>query len=288
MEEAGQLYALIEWFYYYPLKEVDDNTFEFPDYGLYHGEGLKFVRDDSGNATHVVAAEVRFDRRHVGTKNGETFKITPVTPVEQLREVAMAAQPPTESGDFWPAQLVDVITQDPTIELDIRYASTNNFMGAVFYKQPRAFMQLPAAEAVVRANKGLAQRGLGLMIHDAYRPWYVTKMFWDATPGHLKDFVANPASGSRHNRGCAVDITLYDLATGKPIAMVAGYDEFSPRSFPLYPGGTSRERWYRDLLRTTMEREGFSVYEYEWWHFDYKDWKRYRIGNETFEQVDLR
>ncbi len=156
----------------------------------------------------------------------------------------------------------------------------------MFYKQPRAFMQRPAAEAVVRANQKLKTRGLGLLIHDAYRPWFVTKMFWDATPAELKDFVANPANGSRHNRGCAVDLTLYDLETGQPIQMVAGYDEFSARSFPLYPGGTSRQRWYRDLLRRTMEAEGFTIYEYEWWHFDYQDWKQYRIGNLTFEQID--
>ena len=147
-------------------------------------------------------------------------------------------------------------------------------------------MQRPAAEAVVRANARLKQRGLGLLVHDAYRPWHVTKMFWDATPDDLKDFVANPANGSRHNRGCAVDITLYDLASGEPIQMVAGYDEFSPRSFPQYPGGTSRQRWHRELLRRTMESEGFAIYEYECWHFDFKDWKQYRIGNVTFEQIE--
>ncbi|HBJ34472.1 MAG TPA: serine hydrolase, partial [Planctomycetaceae bacterium] len=171
---------------------------------------------------------------------------------------------------------------DPTIRLDIRYATTNNFTGSVFYNESKALMQRPAAEAVARASAKLKSRGLGLLIHDAYRPWFVTKMFWDATPGEMKDFVANPANGSRHNRGCAVDLTLYDLATGQPIEMVAGYDEFSPRSFPLYPGGTSRQRWYRDLLRRTMESEEFSVYEYEWWHFDFKDWRSYRIGNTAF------
>jgi D-alanyl-D-alanine dipeptidase len=101
----------------------------------------------------------------------------------------------------------------------------------------------------------------------------------------MKDFVANPALGSRHNRGCAVDLTLYDLATGEPIQMIAGYDEFSTRSFPLYPGGTSRQRWHRDLLRATMQAEGFTVYVNEWWHFDYRDWKQYRIGNATFEEI---
>jgi CubicO group peptidase (beta-lactamase class C family)/D-alanyl-D-alanine dipeptidase len=286
LEDAGQLFALIEWFYYYPLTEVDENTFEFPDYGLYHGEGLKFTRDSDGNASKVVSAEVEFLRREVGTKDGETFKIAPVKPIDDLRAAALSAAPPAENGDYRDSDLVDLTTLDSTIKLDIRYATTNNFTGAVFYKQPRAFMQRPAAEAVVRANQRLRKRGLGLLIHDAYRPWHVTKMFWDATPGEMKDFVANPRSGSRHNRGCAVDLTLYKLATGEPIQMVAGYDEFSSRSFPLYPGGTARQRWYRELLRQTMQSENFSVYRYEWWHFDFKDWRSYQLGNLTFEQIE--
>ena len=286
LEDAGKLYALIEWFYYYPLTEVDKNTFKFPDHGLYHGEGLQFTRDSTGRATSVVAAEVDFRRREVGTQDGETFKITPVRPIDDLRAEALSAAPPTEIGDFRDSDLVDLKSLDPTIQLDIRYATTNNFTGAIFYKQPRAFLQRPAAEAVVRAHQRLRKYGLGLLIHDAYRPWHVTKMFWDATPNNLKDFVANPQRGSRHNRGCAVDLTLFDLKTGQPIQMVAGYDEFSPRSFPLYPGGTSRQRWYRQLLRRTMESEDFTVYEYEWWHFDFRDWKKYRIGNQTFEELD--
>jgi len=286
LEEEGRLCALIEWFYYYPLKEVSDNVFEFPDgYGLYHGENLKFARGADGVATEVVAAEVRFVRREVGTKDGETFKITPVRPIDELRVAALAASPPPEPGDYRDADLVELTAIDPTIKLDIRYATTNNFAGAAFYKQARALMQRPAAEAVAQANASLKKQGLGLMIHDAYRPWHVTKMFWDATPEPMRIFVANPANGSRHNRGCAVDLTLYDLPSGEPIQMVGGYDEFSPRSFPLYPGGTSRQRWYRELLRRTMEAEGFSVYEFEWWHFDFKDWKKYRIGNTTFEQI---
>jgi CubicO group peptidase (beta-lactamase class C family)/D-alanyl-D-alanine dipeptidase len=287
LEDRGQLYALIEWFYYYPLKELGENEFAFPDYGLYHGEKLIFKRDKKGHATQVVAASVKFDRRNAGPEAGETFKITPVKSVESLRPIALAAQPPVENlQDRRQSELVDLAPLDRTIKLDIRYASDNNFMGSVFYKQARAFMQKPAAEAVVRVHKRLKQRGLGLLIHDAYRPWHVTKMFWDATPEKFKNFVANPKNGSRHNRGFAVDITLYDLKSGKPIQMVAGYDEFSTRAFPLYPGGTSLQRWYRDLLRHEMEQEGFTVYEYEWWHFDFKDWKRYPIQNLTFEEVE--
>jgi D-alanyl-D-alanine dipeptidase len=285
LEDEGRLYALIEWFYYYPLNEISENVFEFPDYGLYHGEGLKFTRGADGVATEVNAAEVRFVRRAVGTKEGETFKITPVKPIDELRAAALAASSPVEPGDFRDADLVELVAIDPTIKLDIRYATTNNFAGAAFYKQARALMQRPAAQAVARANANLKKQGLGLLVHDAYRPWHVTMMFWDATPEPMRIFVANPANGSRHNRGCAVDLTLYDLQSGQPIQMVGGYDEFSPRSFPMYPGGTSRQRWYRELLRRTMETEGFTVYEFEWWHFDYQDWKKYRIGNVTFEEI---
>jgi D-alanyl-D-alanine dipeptidase len=285
LERNGQLYALIEWFYYYPLRQLEKDVYAFPDFGLYHGETLKFERDAQGEAQRVIAAEVDFPRREIGTRHGETFRITPVQPIDTLRETALSATPPAEAGDFRATELVELVLLDPTIQLDIRYATTNNFTGSVFYQQPRAFLQRPAAEAVVRAHQKLREAGLGLLIHDAYRPWHVTKMFWDATPDELKDFVANPANGSRHNRGCAVDLTLFDLKTGDPIEMVAGYDEFSVRSYPMYPGGTDRQRWYRYWLRQIMEAEGFSVYEFEWWHFDYGDWRKYRIGNSTFEQL---
>jgi len=285
LEENEQLFVLIEWFYYYPLTEVSENVFEFPDSGLYPGESLTFDRNQRGIATSVTAAEVKFVRREVGTKDGETFKISPVKPIDDLRATAMVSTPPVEVGDFRVADWAELVTIDPTIKLDVRYATTNNFTGAVFYNQPHAFMQRPAAEAVARAHSRLREQGLGLMIHDAYRPWHVTKMFWDATPDDLKMFVANPVNGSRHNRGCAVDLTLYDLQSGQPIQMVAGYDEFSPRSFPMYPGGTSRQRWYRTRLRETMEAQGFTVFENEWWHFDYDDWKKYRIGNIAFEEL---
>jgi serine beta-lactamase-like protein LACTB len=146
-------------------------------------------------------------------------------------------------------------------------------------------LQRPAAEALVRAHKKLAEHGYGLLIFDAYRPWHVTRMFWDATPEKYKLFVADPLQGSRHNRGCAVDVTLYDLKTGQPIEMLTDHDEFSDRAFPDYIGGTSRQRWHRDLLRHTLEEEGFSVYHAEWWHFDYRDWRQYPVLNNRFEEL---
>ncbi|MBI4421985.1 MAG: M15 family metallopeptidase [Gemmatimonadetes bacterium] len=207
-------------------------------------------------------------------------------PAAQLLRAALAAIPPKETGGFLAAELVEVAKLDPTIKLDLRYATTNNFVSTAFYKEGRAFLQRPAAEALVRANRSLRSQGYGLLIHDSYRPWYVTKMFWDATPQDQKVFVANPATGSRHNRGCAIDVTLYDLRTGRPIQMVSGYDEFSDRAYPDYPGGTALQRWHRKLLRRAMEAEGFTVYEAEWWHFDYKDWRRYPILNLRFEEID--
>lgn len=288
LEKDGRLHALIEWFFLDPLEEVSPNVFRFPDRGLYPGERLVFTRDAAGRATAAEVGGVVFPRREVGTEAGVTFRIEPVRPVEELREIALAATPPAETGDFREPDLVDITTLDPTIELDVRYASTNNFMGAVFYPEPRAFLQRPAAEALARANRSLAEHGYGLLVHDAYRPWYVTKMFWDATPAEMKHFVADPSQGSRHNRGAAVDLTLYELATGEPVQMVGGYDEFSPRSYPEYPGGTSLQRWQRELLRNTMEAQGFDVYEYEWWHFDHGDWRSYPILNLTFDQIPDR
>ncbi len=285
LEREGRLHALIEWFFLYPLEEIDRNTFAFPDWGLYHGERLVFQRDGSGRATSVEAASVRFDRRDVGTEAGGTFRIDPVRPVSELRAEALAASPPEEEGSFRPSELVEVATLDPGIRLDMRYASTNNFMSSVFYDEERLYLQRPAAEGVVRAHRALAEYGYGLLLHDGYRPWYVTKMFWDATPESEKIFVADPSSGSRHNRGAAIDLNLYDLATGEPVDMVGVFDEFSPRSFADYPGGTSRQRWLRNLLRNAMEEAGFTVYEAEWWHFDHRDWREYAIQNATFEQL---
>jgi D-alanyl-D-alanine dipeptidase len=216
------------------------------------------------------------------------FRITPVRPLAELRTEALAAQPPKETGDFRQPDLIELMTLDPTIKLDIRYATTNNFLSTPLYSQARAFLQRPAGEALVRVNAALRDKGYGLLIFDGYRPWYVTEMFWDATPNDKKIFVADPKNGSRHNRGCAVDLTLYDLKTGAPLKMPSGYDEMSERAYADYAGGTPEERGHRAILRAAMEKEGFTVYPQEWWHFDYKDWKYYPILNVPFEDLGKR
>jgi D-alanyl-D-alanine dipeptidase len=254
-----------------------------------NGGGRWFGYDEHRNAagmvedfTHATETFVRID---AGTDPAHFYHVRPAQPVAELREKALKMSPPAEAGPFRKPDLVELGTLDPAIHLDIRYATANNFLSTPVYTEARAFMQRPAAEALVRVLHKLQPLGYGLLIHDAYRPWYVTKIFWDATPPEGKIFVADPQKGSKHNRGCAVDLTLYDLATGQPVEMPGLYDEMSPRSFPNFPGGTSLQRWNRDLLRRGMESEGFTVNEDEWWHFDYKDWKQYGILNVPFEKV---
>jgi D-alanyl-D-alanine dipeptidase len=213
------------------------------------------------------------------------FRIRPVRPVAELREEARRARPPVEEGPHRAPDLVEMVRLDPTIRLDVRYATPDNFLSTPVYEEARAFLQRPAAEAVVRVHRTLRSEGYGLLIHDAYRPWWVTKVFWDATPPDKRDFVADPAKGSRHNRGCAVDLTLFRLADGRPVEMPSLYDEMTERAHPAYAGGTEEQRARRDLLRAAMEREGFAVFEAEWWHFDHRDWREYPILNLSFAEI---
>jgi D-alanyl-D-alanine dipeptidase len=191
-----------------------------------------------------------------------------VRPVAELLPIALASTPPSDSGDFRPADLVELTVLDPMINLDIRYATTRNFLGTPLYSQARTFMQRPAAEALVRVQRSLAGEGYGLLVHDAYRPWYVTKIFWEAMPPELHEYVADPAEGSRHNRGCAVDLTLYDLKTGRAVSMPSLYDEATERAHANYTGGTASsaayatfcgDTWRPRASRSTSSSGGTSI-----------------------------
>lgn len=284
-EDLGRLRVLIEWYFSYPLEEIADTLFAFPARGLYAGERLVVRRDSAGKGITVELNGIVFRRRSVGPADGGQLKITPVRPIDQLLREARAATPPPQPPGLKAPDLVDLGMLDSTIKFDIRYATTNNFVGTAFYSQARAFLQRPAAAALLRAHQWLRERGYGLLIHDAYRPWYITRVFWDATPDSLHWLVANPVNGSRHNRGAAVDLTLYEIATGQPVEMPGTYDEATGRSMPDYPGGTALQRWHRELLRTAMEMEGFTVYAEEWWHFDFDGWREYPVLNLAFEQL---
>ena len=212
--------------------------------------------------------------------------LSALCPALLVATLSGAAQgPPKDPAATRTADLVELVKLDPTIKLDIRYAGTNNFIRKPVYKEARAFLQRPAAEALVAAHRELAAAGYGLLIHDGYRPWSVTKLFWEVTPQELREFVADPAAGSKHNRGAAVDLTLYDRAFDTPVTMPSEYDEFTRRAYPDYRGGSPDARGRRDLLRAVMERHGFTVEPNEWWHFNFKDWREYPILDIAFDSI---
>ena len=215
----------------------------------------------------------------------DTFFITPIKEIEELRKISRNSNPPTlDSLDSY-RDLIDLNKLDNEFKLDIRYASTNNFMQSKFYEEERAFINKDASKKLIDAKNELRELGFGIIIYDAYRPWFVTKMFWEGTPDELKHFVANPDNGSVHNRGCAIDIGLYDIKTGKAIEMISGYDEFTEKAYPNYEGGTKIQREIRDKLIMIMGKHDFSVYEYEWWHFDFNKCNS-GIMNLSFSELD--
>lgn len=223
---------------------------------------------------------------YFGSKNSdETFYITPIKEISELRKISKNSKPPTLDSLDSHKKLIDLKKLDEEFKLDVRYASTNNFMRSKFYVNERAFFNMSAADRLIEAKNELKELGYGIIVYDAYRPWFVTKMFWEGTPENLKHFVANPENGSSHNKGCAIDIGLYDIETGKSIDMISGYDEFTERAYPNYMGGSKKQRDIRDMLIKVMEKNDFTVYEYEWWHFNYNKCDS-GIMNYSFSEID--
>lgn len=285
-EEKGSLEVSPDGRAFEAVKDLGSGRYSAARIGEFRVDrGVPLTRTKAAASQSVVQGisigSVFLPRRDFGGAEG-VFRITPLRPVDALLKEARTLSPPRETGDFLKSDLVDVRSLDKSIALDVRYATAANFLATPVYGKAQVRLQRPAAEAVVRAHRALKAKGYGLMLHDGYRPWFVTWVFWNATPEASRDFVADPAKGSKHNRGAAIDLTLFDLKAKKVVEMPGLYDEMSPRSYPDYGGGTSRQRALRQLLRDAMEREGFEVYETEWWHFDYRDWSRFAIGNESW------
>ncbi len=187
-----------------------------------------------------------------------------------------------EHPDF---KLIEIKKDIPDISLDIRYATKNNFSGVAVYDQARAFARKPVVESLKQIQHELKKSGLGLKIFDAYRPYAVTVKFWKVTPLNKKEFVANPKTGSRHNRGCAVDLTLVDLKTGKELEMSTPYDSFAKEASPTYEDIPLKQKKNRDFLIKVMEDHGFKVIRNEWWHYDFKGWEKYPLMDIPFEKL---
>jgi len=182
-------------------------------------------------------------------------------------------------------ELIDLENFIPNIKLDIRYATTNNFTKKQVYLSAKAFIRKPVAESLLLVQKQLEKQGLGLMIYDAYRPYTATLKFWEILPD--SNFCANPKKGSRHNRGAAIDVTLYNLQTNQPLIMPSDYDDFSKKAHPQYSNCSNEEKYNRDLLISIMQSNGFTVYQTEWWHFDYNGWEKFQLLDISFENLQV-
>lgn len=180
-------------------------------------------------------------------------------------------------------ELVDIKEAIPSVVLDIRYATKNNFMGQVMYKQARAFARKPVVERLKKIQAELKKKGYGLKIFDAYRPYAITLSFYEKASD--KNFVANPAKGSKHNRGCAVDLSIVYLKTGKDVPMPTPYDSFEAAAAPDYKDLPAQIIKNRDFLIETMQTHGFRVIHNEWWHFDFIGWQQYDLMDIPFEKL---
>lgn len=180
-------------------------------------------------------------------------------------------------------QLVEIKKHIPDIVLDIKYATPDNFTEQTMYTEARAFVRLPVVVALKTIQRELRKQGLGLKVFDAYRPYSVTVKFYDIAKD--KNFVAHPKAGSRHNRGCAIDLTLIHLKTGRELKMPTPYDSFAPEASPDFRDLPKKVKANRDLLIGVMKKNGFQVLHNEWWHFDFKDWKEFDLIDIPFNEL---
>lgn len=170
--------------------------------------------------------------------------------------------------------LVDIRRINPRIALDIRYATKHNFTRRTLYPQARCILRRTVAERLSRVQADLEERGFGLKVYDCYRPLSVQKQMWKLVPDDR--YVANPAQGSRHNRGSAVDLTLV-TSQGDELEMPTGFDDFSERAHINATNVSAKARYHRQVLQQAMKQQGFLPLTTEWWHFDDPNWKQYPV-----------
>lgn len=210
---------------------------------------------------------------------------------------SLACRPPvtTKLSDYYrqvrddsAKQMVELKSRIPGLVYDLRYATTGNFMRRLMYPAgtSRTFLRSPAASALRQAQHELAEKGLGIKIFDAYRPYSVTVKFWEL----VKDerYVAHPAKGSGHNRGIAVDLTLIYLHDGAEMNMGTDFDNFSDTAHHAFAGLPERVLQNRKLLRTTMEKYGFRALETEWWHYSLPDAAKFELLDIDFRKFKSR
>lgn len=212
----------------------------------------------------------------IGAAAQNKYGLKAVTLNEYKRSIASAPE----------KELVNLEKLIPGIILDIRYATTNNFTGEKIYNLSRAYARKPVAEALKKAQAEFNKAGVGIKIYDAYRPYKATVKFYEVYRDTT--YVASPYRGSRHNRGCAIDMTIVDLKTGKELQMPTEFDSFKKEAWPTTPVKDPLIKKNRDLIISVMEKNGFKVNASEWWHFDFVGWKKYEVMDIDYEELEAK
>ncbi|MGL5206656.1 MAG: M15 family metallopeptidase [Acidaminococcaceae bacterium] len=241
---------------------------------------VKFERDKDGHGISCIIGGNRYTRVFFGPEKGNYFKIKTTKPLDDLRqEIQNAVMPVQTSPNV--AQLVN-LAAITGLKFDLRYATDENCFSTPLYESSKAYLNKNAADALGRVSEKLSDYGFGIVIWDAYRPWKVSKLAYEALPKEHKSLLPLPDKGSSHNTGNAVDVSLYNLKTGEVIQMISDFDEPSPRQYGDFAGGTSLERWERDLLQQIMSTEGFTCSDMEWWHFEFDSTNSYQLMDIPF------
>ena len=234
---------------------------------------VRIERSREGYGVSCSVGGNRYSRHFFAGENGRPFRFAPVSDWQALKTAADAAAMPAQLGNGQQAQLVDLAQAVPELKFDLRYAQADNCFGQALTDDQRAFSDADAAQALAQAQQYLKPYGYGILVWEAYRPWSVSKLAYDALPADKKSMLPAPEVGFSHNTGRSIDVSLYLLATGENADMISGFDEPSVRQYASFAGGTTLERYRRDLLRSAMQMAGFTASETEWWHFDYGDIK---------------
>lgn len=259
----------------YPLYKEHFDSYTINESGpLNHLDAaVRIERSREGYGVSCSVGGNRYSRRFFAGENGRPFRFASASDWQALKTAADAAVMPAQLGTGQQAQLVDLAQAVPGLKFDLRYAQADNCFGQALTDDQRAFLDADAAQALAQAQQYLKPYGYGILVWEAYRPWSVSKLAYDALPADKKSMLPAPEVGFSHNTGRSIDVSLYLLATGENAGMISGFDETSVRQYASFAGGTTLERYRRDLLRSAMQMAGFTASETEWWHFDYGDIK---------------
>lgn len=282
-ELQGQLYALKQWTMPYKLDPVRPDTFSLPADGLYGGEEVYVIRDEQNNVVQLQFANMNLDRL---SDDSIRYNIDTLPLEQPFRPLSSVNTPPTQGATRFDSRLVDLTMIDPLLNMEVSLTSTNNIFGAKLYNEARILLQEPIANALFNIKRKIRPDNLGLVIHDAYRPWRTTDAIWNSVPDSLTPFFASPEEGSCQNRGAGISVSLFRLNSGEQLPMPTPYGVISSEAYADYPLLPREMRENRELLRQLMESEGFKASKYRWWHFNHSSCEAYPIIDILHEDVN--